>query len=108
MQRDCAARATCDELRKARRELQARFGGEIGVLCSSFPLFVVSSRPVAFQQDLAPCEPPVLRSRYLTSRSRNVARMSSGTPNKPASSIASAARLSSAGRTVHSATMVSM
>ena len=50
MQPDYAARATCDELRKARHELQARFGREIGALCSSFPLFVVSSRPVAFER----------------------------------------------------------
>jgi hypothetical protein len=50
MQRDCAAEATCDELRKVRNELQTRFGREICASCSSFPLFVVSSRLVAFER----------------------------------------------------------
>jgi len=50
MQRDCAARATCDELRKVRNELQTRFGREIWAFCSSFPLFVVSSRWMAFER----------------------------------------------------------
>ena len=75
-QRDCCTRAACDELRKARRELQARLRREIGAFCSSFRLLVVSSRWTAFGADFGEsmANAPMVREFTSVTQVRNARR----------------------------------